>query len=387
MDKNKPNYLLYNDGSGNCFIDLGLMMFNNFVQFPHESIPAFLFNINDEGFLKGELVKILNYLKNKHPNKLLLDFKRINMIGPRAIKTINETIFIKYPNVEIIYYNIENNINTILDLAVSDISTLGSEEFKKLNRRISKLASNNSIELICKQNQAEIKSNKNIASNATLQQLNELKDKQFCQLLLACAIDGDKEVFHPEGKIANKYFDVSLLFRNLANFKFFVYYLILELINWINNNKDKVRWIKDQTTGKDILKDKSDEVVVLVSSSATGSIIANAVGCLLGIPTIFFIALGPEDLNDEITERIQKGFIRKDFKDQKLLYVFDIMRNCVEFLKMEAVLKGMFNCKFYMALGFAHLNKHIPTISLIDLKKHEKALDYLPDIQEERNDF
>ena len=366
-------YILYDEEQKLYFIDLGLMIFLK-VQFPVEHPSAFVFNINEES-LSDEISKIKTQFNSCFkPNKIFFDFERINFCTARVFKVLIDN----FKEFELVFYNIKNNQRRIIETYYSDVYGLGSKQYLDALKVEKQIEEDCALQIAYSLGQTNIKSQ----DDADFNELILLKEKKWCDILQDCAISENQHIFRADMQKANKYFDLSLLDQDVFEFKLVIYYLILKLLSWIQKYK-KVKW--EQKNGKEILVDaEGEKKILLVSSSVTGAIVANAIGCYLNIPTIFIISLGPERQDDEKGKRLRKGINFDLIKNEKMIYIFDIIRFGREYGNLESILTSH-NGRFFAALGIANYYFNIsvhnqlgPTdiISLVDIRDSEEYLDY-----------
>ena len=363
-------YILYDETKGNCFVDLGAMQFFQ-VPFPVKQPSAFRFML-DEEYLGCELAKMKEYFnRDGMPKCIFFDLSRIDHCSARVFKLIVDC----FNDIHLFFCNIQTNCNELIRTYYSDVHGVGSKQYDTAMEALSGYGDGVQLQITYFSQQSELKEQDDEYGGI----LANLREKRWCELLEECNIPETEEVFRRDSRKANKYFDLSLLDFNVYKFKSMVYYLILKLIDWIREHPNIKCGLIEQNnfTGK-------KKEVFLISSSVTGAIIANAIGCYINTPTVFVISLGPEEQDEERNRRLRKGINLSALKND-MIYVFDIIRFGQEYSDLKTVLAASAEGKVIAALGMANYYNNIKyngapekveIISLVNIKNNQEILDY-----------
>ena len=363
-------YILYDETKENCFVDLGAMQFFQ-VPFPVKQPSAFRFTL-DEEYLESELEKMKEYFnRDGMPKFIFFDLSRIQRCSARTFKLIVEC----FNDLHLSFCNIQTNCDELIKMYYSDVHGVESEQYNRAMRSLSSYGDGVQLQIKYFSQQSELKEQ----DDKYWKSLVNLREKKWCELLEECNIPEPEELFPHNSKKANKYFDLSLLDFNVGKFKSMIYYLILKLIDWIRAHPN----IKCGLIEQNNFKGKKKEVF-LISSSVTGAIIANAIGCYLNVPTFFVLSLGPEKRNTAKIRRLRKGINLNAIKND-MIYVFDIIRFGQEYRDLKTVLEISAKGEVIAALGMANYynnirgektSEEVEIVSLVNIKNNQGILNY-----------
>ena len=363
-------YILYDENKENCFVDLGAMQFFQ-VPFPVKQPSAFRFTL-DEEYLESELKKMKEYFNREGmPNAIFFDLSRIQRCSARAFKLIVDY----FNDIHLSFCNIQTNCDELIKMYYSDVHGVESQQYNNAMGALSGYGDGVQLQITYFSQQSELKEQDDKYWGI----LANLREKRWCELLEECNIPEPKEVFWRDSKKANKYFDLSLLDFNVYKFKSMVYYLTLKLIDWIREHPNIKCGLIEQNNFKG---DKKE--VFLISSSTTGAIIANAIGCYINASTVFVISLGPEECDEDRRNRLRRGIDLRALKND-MIYIFDIIRFGQEYSDLKTALAPSAEGKIIAALGMANYYNNIKykdtpenveIISLVNIKNNQGILNY-----------
>ena len=363
-------YILYDEIKENCFVDLGAMQFFQ-VPFPIKQPSAFRFTL-DEEYLGSELKKMKEHFnRGGIPKRIFFDLSRIQRCSARAFKLIVDS----FKDLYLSFCNIQTNCDELIKMYYSDVHGVGTEQYNSAMGALSGYEDGVQLRITYFSQQSELKEQDDEYEGV----LANLREKRWCELLEECNIPKAEKVFRRDSKKANKYFDLSLLDFNVYKFKSMVYYLILKLIDWLREHPN----IKCGLIEQNNIKGKKKEVF-LISSSVTGTIIANAIGCYLNVPTFFVISLGPEERDEDRRHRLRRGIDLQALKND-MIYIFDIIRFGQEYSDLKTALAPSAEGKIIAALGMANyynnikykdVPEEVEIISLVNIKNNQEILGY-----------
>lgn len=372
------NYVLQ-DGDA-LYVDIGLMVFSHKIAGLHlEGKEKFPFSFT---FQECQAVDLLERIKeilltSKEKIKTIyFDFKQIWFCVPRIYSTLVNGLCEGYV---LYFYNLHACYTTLFSVYESDI--YGIETITSDYRN--KESVPNALYMIKNEKGKGVPKQQPSALDF-INKVELLWEEKLCEELDKVSIPGSGPV-RDNNYIVSKYFDISLLFRKPYVLKLFIYRLLLRLVSWIQNNKDGVQWKNSEKS--EGLVDHSGKPVYLLSSSATGTIIANIIGRYLGVPKISLLYCGPGKLLDG--QRKHLWYSNEEINDTRFIYIFDVIRFGNEFQICE---NRIFGSIIYANFGFAHYNevqsalaeRKIDTISLVDIKKYKEKLNYI--VQEKNNE-